>query len=169
MKAFTPGGRFDADFETNEILSGINADLQKPVGTKAMWWVYDPVNTVVDDVYDVGDISGGRRWEGPYEIPVIRAIIKQGMVFQNQQGYYNMDTLHLTLHAEDIDRIHTGVVRNPDLQNRGRVVWLNEVFRPTGVQQRGIVADRFTLVTVELVQVMPEEMVNDPQFQAYAG
>lgn len=169
MKAYTPGGRFDMEFETNDILSGINADLQRPVGTNAEWWVFDPVNSVTDAVYDVGDIDGGRRWKGPFSLPVIRSVISQGKVYQNERGYYNLDTLHLTLHADDVERIFPGVVANPDLQDRGRIVWRNQVYRPIGVQQRGIIADRFTLIVVDLIQVMPEEMVNDPQFQAYAG
>lgn len=169
MRAYTPGGRFDTDFETNYILEGMNSDLQRPVGTTAQWYVYDPANTVIDDVYDVGDIQGGRMWRGPYEIPVIRAVITQGRVDQNQRGYYSPDTLHLTLHAEDIEKVQPGVVANPDLQNRGRIVWKNQVYRPIKVQERGILSERYTLLLVDLVQVMPEEMVNDPQFQQYAG
>ena len=169
MRAYTPGGRFDAEFETNDIISGINADLQRPVGTYAEWWVYDPTNTVIDDVYDVGDVDGGRAWTGPNRIPVIRSVISQGKVYQNQQGYYNMDTLHLTLNANDIESIHPGVINSPDLQNRGRIVWKGQVYRPIGVQQRGIIAERYTLIVVDLVQVMPEEMINDPQFLNYAS
>ena len=168
MRAYTPGGRFDTEFETNEIMEGINADLQRPVGTNAQWYVFDAANSVTDSVYDVGNIDGGRRWTGPYAIPVIRSVISQGKVYQSERGYYNMDTLHLTLHADDIERIHPGVVAHPDLQNRGRIIWRNEVYRPIGVQQRGIIAERFALVVVDLVQVMPEEMINDPQFLAYS-
>ena len=169
MKAYTPGGRFDADFETNEILAGIATDLQRPVGTTADWWVYDPTQTIVDPVYDVGYEGNGRRWLGPFNVPVIRAVIKQGQVQQSIQGYYNSDTLHLTLDAEELERIHPGIINNPDLQNRGRLVWKNQVYRPFGVQQRGIVAERYTLIVVDCMQVMPEEMVNDPQFQTYAS
>jgi len=49
------------------------------------------------------------------------------------------------------------------------MVWLGEVIRPYGVQQAGLVANRFTLLLVDAIQVMPEEMVNDPQFAAYAS
>ena len=169
MRAFTPGGRFDDNFEVDEIIKGMNADLQVPVGTAAKWWVFDPENSVVDDIYDVGDIEGGRMWIGPHDLPVIRAVISQGRVMQNQRGYYNMDTLHLTVNAEDLLRIDPNVLGNPDIQNRGRIVWKNQVYRPVAVQQRGIVSERYTLVVVDLIQVMPEEMVNDPQFQEYAG
>jgi len=168
MRHYNPGGRFDADFETDSVLEGVSADLQNPAGTTALWWVFDPVATRVHPVYDVGADTGGRMWKGPYEIPVIKAVIDQGGVPLDERGYYNADSLHLTLDSEAIDRIVPGVLRNPDLQNRGRIIWLGEVFRPVGVQQAGIVANRFSLVLVDCIQVMPEEMINDPQFQQYA-
>jgi hypothetical protein len=37
MRAYTPGGRFDADFETTDILVGVDTDLKNPVGTSALW------------------------------------------------------------------------------------------------------------------------------------
>jgi hypothetical protein len=77
--------------------------------------------------------------------------------------------LHLTLNIEDVNTIAPGVIANPDFQNRGRIVWKNQVYRPFGVQQRGIVAERFTLLVVDCQQIMPEEMVNDPQFQSFAN
>ena len=85
----------------------------------------------------------------------------------SDRGFYNSDLLHLTLNADDISKIDPGVIGNTDLQNRGRIVWLNEVFRPVRVQQSGIVKDRFSLIVVDCQQVMSEELVNDPQFQSY--
>jgi hypothetical protein len=173
MRAYTPGGRFDADFETDDLLVGVDTDLKNPVGTYALWYIYDPVNTVLDPIYDVGqDISGavgGKRWTGPFTIPVVRAIWSQGDVKTSAVGYYNSDTLHLTLNAEDIEKISPGFFKIPEIQLRGRIVWKNQVYRPFGVQQRGIIAERYTLVTVECIQVMPEEMVNDPQFWSYSS
>ncbi len=173
MRSYSPGGRFDADFETDDLLVGVDTDLKNPVGTKALWYVYDPVTSVIDPIYDVGqDISGsvgGKRWSGPFELPVVRAVIQQGQVRTSQGGYYNADMLHLTLNIEDVEAIAPGVITNPDYQNKGRIIWKNQVYRPYGVQERGIIAERFTLLVVECQQIMPEEMVNDPQFQAYAN
>jgi hypothetical protein len=173
MRSYNPGGRFDSDFETDDILVGVDTDLKNPVGTSALWYIYDSVNTVLDPIYDVGqDISGtlgGKRWTGPYTIPVVRAVINQGDAPTSAIGYYNADTLHLTFNIEDVQRIAPNVVANPDLQNRGRIVWKDQVYRPYGVQQRGIVSERFTILSVDCIQVMPEEMQNDPQFQSYAS
>jgi hypothetical protein len=172
-RAYTPDGRFTSDFERGSISSGITADLTNPVGTHAQWWIYNPTDTAVDPIYDVGDSylngSGGKMWTGPYQIQVIRAIIKQGDTKISQQGFYNADYLHLTLNALDIEKIAPGTMANPDSRDRDRIVWKGEVFRPYKSQQEGIISEDFILLTVDLVQVMPEELVNDVQFSAYAN
>jgi len=172
-RACSPGGRFTSDFEQKSIFEGIDADLKNPVGTSALWYIYDDVNTVKDLIYDVGTNAesptlNGRTWQGPYNIPIIRAIISQGSSKTSQAGFYNADTLHLTINSKDIENIVPGVMTNPDDQNRSRVVWKNQVYRPFNVQQRGIISEGFTLLVVECQQVMPEEMVNDPQFLTFS-
>lgn len=170
MRGYSQGGRFSSDFESSSISVGINHDLQRPAGTVAQWYVFDPINSSVDTLYDVGSADGtGRRWRGPYILPVVRSVITQGSIPMSDRGFYNTDVLHLTLNADDVDKVVPDVIGNPDLQNRGRIVWLNEVFRPVRVQQSGIVKDRFSLIVVDCQQVMSEELVNDPQFQQYAG
>jgi len=163
-RAYTPGGRFTSDFERAAVQDGIDADLKNPVGTKALWFVYDPGNTIIDPIYDTASQNFGRAWRGPYLLPIIRAIITQGKVPTSQRGFYNADTLHLTINARDIDKIDPGVINNVDLENRGRIVWKNQVYRPFSVQQRGIIAEDYALIVVECIQVSSEEMVNDYQF-----
>jgi hypothetical protein len=173
MKAYTPGGRFDADFETTSLLAGIDADLKVPVGTNALWYIYSSANSVLDPIYDVGqDLSGslgGKTWTGPYSVPVVRAVIKQGEAKTSSVGFYNADTLHLTFNIEDVQKFAPNIIIRPDINNRDRVVWRGQVYRPYAIQERGIVADRFTILSVECIQVMPEEMVNDPQFWSYGS
>jgi hypothetical protein len=173
MRAYSPGGRFDADFETTDILAGVDADLKNPVGTSALWYIYDPTTTVLDPIYDVGQnitsTLGGKRWTGPFTIPVVRAVIDQGEAKTSAVGYYNADTLHLTFNIEDVAKFAPNITIRPDSNNRDRIVWRGQVYRPFGIQERGIIADRFTILSVDCIQVMPEEMVNDPQFQTYAS
>lgn len=168
MRGYIPGGRFDADYETDAIQDGIDWDLKNPVGTTALWWVYDPTTTTVDPVYDTGFMDYGKSWKGPYKLPIVRAIWDQGSTPAAERGFYNTDTLHLTVNARDITRIDPTVLSNPDLETRGRIVWKGQVYRPQGVQQRGIIAERYTLVSIDCQQVAPEEMVNDHQFLDYA-
>jgi hypothetical protein len=75
----------------------------------------------------------------------------------------------LTLNAFDIEKIAPGTMYNPDFQDRSRVVFKGEVFRPIKSQQVGLITENFVLLAVDLVQVMPEEMQNDPQFSQYAN
>jgi hypothetical protein len=77
--------------------------------------------------------------------------------------------LHLTVNSRDIDNIDPTVVTNVDLENRGRIVWKNQLYRPFYVQQRGIIAERFTMVVIDCIQLSPEESVNDGQFQGFAN
>ena len=172
MRAYEPGGRFDSDFERSSIFSGVDADLKEPVGTHAIWYIYDAEDTTIDPIYDVGyhplNGVGGRVWTGPFPIPVVRAVISQGQSKISQIGFYNSDTLHLTINSQDIEHITPGVMENPDYLDRSRVIWKNEVWRPFNAQQRGIIVDGYILLTLDCSQVMPDEMVNDPQFQQYA-
>jgi hypothetical protein len=179
MRSYTPGGRFDAEFETNDILSAIASDLTNPVGTVAQWYVWKPHSnsdastTQIDSVYDVGsytvDGSGGRKWRDGVEVPVIRAVIKQGTAELNERGLYAPDVLHLTLDRDELMRHIPDVLDDPDPLDRDRVVWKGQVYRPYLSQEQGIIAERFTIISFDCQQVMPEEMVNDPQFQQYSA
>lgn len=173
MRSYTPGGRFDADFETDDLLVGVDTDLKNPVGTSALWYIYDPVNTVLDPIYDVGqDVTGGvggKRWTGPFNIPVVKALIDQGQARTSSVGFYNADTLHLTFNIEDVAKYAPNIIIRPDTNNRDRVVWRGQVYRPFSIQERGIIADRFTILSVDCIQVMPEEMINDTQFWSYSA
>jgi hypothetical protein len=175
MRAYTPGGRFTTDFELNAIADGITADSTNPVGTTAQWWAYNAAASVRDPVYDVEPIGSGRVWTGPATLKVIKAIINQGSSAVNERGFYNTDSLRLVLNVDDLraaspslfdDR---GVVKSTlDLANKYRVVWKNQVYRPIKTQQQGQVAERHTIISVDLLQLMPDELVNDAQFLAYA-
>lgn len=167
-RACSPGGRFTTDFETNAINSAITMDLRNPVGTMAQWYIYDVINSVVDPIYDVSGIPdngiNGKIWYGPYEVPIVRAIITQGQTKTSQQGFYNADLLHLTVNSTDMNNLIPNIMENPDDLGRHRIVWKDEVWRPYQAQQKGVVAENFTLLSIDCIQVMPEEMVNDPQF-----
>jgi hypothetical protein len=172
-RACSPGGRFTSDFETQAINGAITMDLRNPVGTLAQWWIFNSTLTSVDPIYDTGDslpsYTGGKVWDGPYTVPIVRALITQGQTKTSQQGFYNADLLHLTVNSPDMEKLIPGIMANPDDLGRHRVVWKNEVWRPYQAQQKGIVAENFTLLSIDCIQVMPEELVNDPQFLEYAN
>jgi len=172
-RACSPGGRFSTDFETQAIGNAITMDLRNPVGTIADWYLFDSITTAVDPIYDVGDslptFTGGKKWIGPYKVPIIRAVITQGQAKTSQQGFYNADLLHLTVNKTDMEALVLGIMDNPDDTGRHRIIWKGEVCRPFQSQQKGCVAEGFTLLALDCIQVMPEELVNDPQFLQYAN
>lgn len=172
-RACSPGGRFTTDFETQAISSAITMDLRNPVGTTAQWWLFNSVLTEVDPIYDTGDnlpsFTGGKMWDGPFTVPIVRAVIKQGQTKTSQQGFYNADLLHLTVNSTDMEKLVPGIMNNPDDVGRHRIVWKGEVWRPYQAQQTGVVAEGFVLLSIDCTQVMPEELVNDPQFLSYAN
>jgi len=176
MRSYTPGGRFDSDFESDAISDAVTADLTNPVGTLAQWWKFDSVNSTRDTLYDVEPIGTGRVWVGPKTIPVVRASLTQGTSKLNERGFYNTDKLHLTLNVDDVrlvapesfDADGTVNATNITLVDKYRIVYKNEVWRPFGTQPAGLVANRYTLIVMELSQLAPDELVNDAQFLAYA-
>lgn len=176
MRGYTQSGRFDLNFETVAIKDGIDTELRNPVGTVAQWWFFDLADTKIDPIYDVGDSvishNGGRTYFGPYTIPVVRAVISQGASKTSSVGFYKADELHLTLNIDDLNAIDPTLesqIYSIGQQDKSRVVWKGQVYRPYLTQQRGIVAENYTLLAINCIQVMPEELQNDPQFQQYAN
>jgi hypothetical protein len=159
MRAHEPGGRFSIDFELNEVGDGITWDSTNPFGTHAEWWEYDTSSTTTDPIYDVESITGGRVWIGPMD----------------QRGFYAADMLNLTLNIDDLYKVSPQLFDKRGefrarLQeaNRYRCVWKGQVFRPYHTQPDGYIDDRGTLITLNMIQLMPDELVNDEQFQQYA-
>lgn len=176
MRGYSQTGRFSSDFETKVIKDGVNTELRNPVGTTAQWWFFNLTATSIDPIYDVGDgvsvAGGGRIWTGPYNLPIVRAVIAQGKAKTSPAGFYKADELHLTINIDDlraIDPTLESQIQEIGQQDKSRVVWKNQVYRPYLTQQRGIVAENYTLLAIDCIQVMPEELVNDPQFASYAN
>jgi len=175
MRSYNVGGRFDSDFESDQISDGITADLTNTVGTTAEWWKFDSTNSTKDPIYDVEPIGSGRLWIGPKTLSVVRATVTEGTSMLNNRGLYNVDTLHLTLNIDDVYAISPelffdrGLVKTTiDSIDTYRIVFKNQVYRPVKTQPSGLVANRHTLVIIELTQLAPDELVNDSQFLTYA-
>lgn len=184
MRGENRQGRFSVDHERQSIISGTTKEIVETVGNKVEWWFFDSENTIVDPIYDVGDSGelGGRKWIGPLVVPTINSVIEQGVTEQNNRGFYNTDILLLTV---NMDVIYNGgsllgsneatlprlsmIETNPDHYLQDRVVYRGEVFSPRKVYPRGLITDKYTLITIQCNQVNSEELVNDLQFQKYAN
>ena len=165
-------GRFKIDFETQSMDEGMIDELRLPVGTLVDWWVWSPValgdayDSFVDPIYDVSNQGAnlGRRWDEPFKMPVILAQQVRGQNVMNERGFYTVDTLRLVVAVDDINRLLPGIITNPTAHIKDRVVFQDAVFTPTRVNPRGRYKERYSVVTIDLNQVNPEELVNDPQF-----
>ena len=184
MRGDQKEGRFSVQYERGSFVSGTTVELVNTVGQFVDWWIFDPVNTAVDPIYDVGSsvIGGGRKWLTPFTIPVVNAHLQQGATVQSDRGFYNTDLLTITINVDVIEnhlnffggnatnkRQLSTVEINPDLYLRDRIVFRHEVFSPTQVSPHGIIKDKYTLLQISCEQVNPEELVNDSQFQHYAN
>jgi len=175
-------GRFNIPNERSSIIAGTSSELVRTVGNSVQWYIYNSVATVVDPIYDVGSSAGGRVWYDPLTIPVIKAVVYQGASMQNDRGFYNTDILRITMNMDVIEGATNlygmeaetshhfkDILTNPDHFLRDRVVFRNEVFSPDRIQGMGLVNNRYTVLSVDCVQVNSEEMVNDTQFQYFAN
>lgn len=181
MRGEYPVGRFNINHERQSIIGGTTKDVVRMVGYQIEWWLYRPDLTTVDAIYDVGNNSGGRIWDGPHHIDVINARLTQGVTITTQQGFYNTDVLDLTINMDVIDGSSLSggeslpipelryLPSNPDAYLRDRVVFKNQVFRIQQILPKGIITNDYTLFGIQCVQVNAEELVNDPQFSAYAN
>jgi hypothetical protein len=170
MRGSYEQGRFSIPYERASIAQGVDLDLQKQVGQTLAWWRFDRQATVIDDIYDVGASTGGRRYKDPLIIMTISAVVSQGQVRENDRGYYNTDSLRATINITEMDtKLRDSLSASLNDYLLDRIVYRNEVFTPTRVYPRGLIGDSYTVFTVDADQVNPEQLVNDPQFQQYAN
>jgi hypothetical protein len=105
----------------------------------------------------------------PIKMPVVMAQWVRGTNVMNQRGYYVTDTLRLVINVGEAQRLLPSLLTEASKHIKDRIVYRGAVFVPTRVLPRGAFGYRWTVITVDLNQVNPEEMVNDPQFQRYAS
>lgn len=154
-------GRFDSEFEVKSIRSGITQDLQRPVGQIVQWFLYDESQSTVDPIYDVGAQTGGRVWLKPFDLPVVNAYVFQNEIYQNDRGFYAVDTLRLFVNYDDVVRFIPTLDSDPDRHIKDRVVFRGQIYTANRIFPRGQINYDYMVLTVDLTQVKPEEQVND--------
>lgn len=177
MRGTKVQGRFKIDFENKSMEEGMVDELRDPVGAEVDWWVFDSAGLVanrdtwVDPIYDVSDqtVGQGIAWLQPIKLPVIMAQQLRGTNVMNERGFYTVDTLRIVTAVADINRLLPSVLADPNTHIKDRVVFQGEVFIPTRVLPRGRYANFYSVVTIDLNQCNPEELVNFKQFQDYSN
>ena len=173
MRGTKVQGRFKIDYENLSINEGIVDELRDPVGSIVNWWLWDDealaadYDNFVDPIYDVSnqDPTKGRRWNDPFQVPVIMAQQIRGTNIMNERGFYTVDTLRLVISVADVQRLLPAMISDPNVHIKDRIVFQGAVFPPTRVLPRGRYANNYAVVTIDCNQVNAEELVNDPQFQ----
>jgi len=170
-------GRFDMDYESSSMYEGIAEDLGGVVGQEVDWfrwqeyYLTENYTNIVDPIYDVSNSTPGkgRRWMLPFKMPTVMAQMVRGTNVMNERGFYVADTLRVVMNVGDVQRMLPGLLSDSNSHIKDRVVYRDEVYVPTRVLPRGSFGYRWAVVTVDFNQVNPEELVNDPQFQRFAG
>jgi hypothetical protein len=177
MRGSKVQGRFTVGFENKSINEGVVDELRDPVGSIVDWWLWDDAylsahpTDVYDDTYDVSSQTPGkgRRWKNPFKLPVIMAQQLRGTNIMNERGFYTTDTLRLVISVSDVEQYLPAMLDNPNVHIKDRVVFQGEVFIPTRVLPRGRYANNYAVITIDLNQLNPEELVNDSQFAQFAN
>jgi hypothetical protein len=150
--------------ETNKAIT----HFQREVGVTILWFEFDRADTSVDDVYDEGSAAGGRRWFPPKRVPVYSLIRQEAEERPDAEGFYAPDTIHFSALIEQLRK--AGLSNPTDARSHllDRVLWDGEIWNIQGYQIQGRLHGIETTLGIDAVQVSPEEMVNDPDFAAYA-
>lgn len=176
MRGSRVEGRFPIEWENRSMEEGIVDELRQPVGTEVDWWVWDQTYTdtnpsiVFDPIYDTSNQTDGygRRWKEPFKLPVILGQNLRGTNINNERGFYTTNTLRLVVAVADVNRLLPVMLTDPNNHIKDRCVFQNGVYVPTRVLPRGLYKNFYSVCTIDMNQVNPEELVNDSQFQQYA-
>lgn len=161
-------GRFDEDFEITRLQSGLEG-WQNNFGTTIQYYRFEKELSGEDDIYD--ESSGlGKMYKHPIPLPVLSAYHGEGAVQQTTQGQYEVDTAHIRC---SYDQIRKAGLTSLDLATQSyrsdRFIYDNIVFRVTQITIIGQIRGRDVIAAIEGVQVKPDELVNDSQFDRWAG
>lgn len=158
-------GRFDTVFEQESMFDGISSELQRTVGQQVDWLIFDEANSEKDAIYSVAsDKEIGRKWKRKHRIDVFGAFIYQGASGHNNRGFYNTDTLLVSVSADQLIRTMPDVVTSPDKHILDRIAYRGQLFVPNTVRLLGLLHNHHTVISVESRQVNAEESVNDEQY-----
>jgi hypothetical protein len=169
MRGKSTFGRFSALYEIESVGSGVENDLQEPMGQKVRWWTYNSEASEVDPVYSVGaNVGTGRMWNVPFSMSVVMATITQGPLYQNDRGFYTLDNLILVVNATEMYDKLPDMAYGPDPHLKDRIEYRGHAFTPTLIYPKGHIQNHLVVVRIEALEVKPEELVNDVQFNHLA-
>lgn len=160
------GSYFTEKYEWVSSHEGIEHDLDRPTGTTVLWYRHVE-GAPVDDVYDMGQ---GRDWADPFEVYVVSAQRIEGEERYPAEGAYSTDQLHLVIRLDEAESKLPGI-EDPQINRylKDRVVYDGVVFTVERVAAHGHFGIRESIIGVDLQEVDPDMLVNDPDFAQYSA
>lgn len=164
------GGRFHVDYETNEIYKGLRG-WQREVGDYVSYYRFAYDQSYVDPTYGEATGPNGRTYFGPINTPALHVLHTESGISEMPEGFEtSLDRIHVTASFDMVRRI--GLTKM-DIQTesylKDRLVYDNMAFRIQNIQILGQIQRRDIIVTIDGVQLKPEDMVNDIQFAAFTN
>ncbi len=160
------GSYFTEKYELVSTHEGIDQDLERPSGTTVLWYRYNP-QSPTDDIYDVGE---GRDWHEPFELEVVSAERTEGRELYPAEGAFSTDRLHLVVRA-DVAASKLPGLEDPQINRylKDRVVYDGVVFTVENVLGHGHFHTWEGIFGIDLQEVDPDMLHNDPDFFEYAS
>jgi hypothetical protein len=171
-----PRGRFFSTKDEHERLNRGMELFQNVHGTEVDWWFFEHIGatkTVVDDIYDEGLITGGKKYHGPRRIPVLSAMHRQGEELNDDRGMQTFDHVTLRVSYEQARRagLDLDVLANREELLHDRFVLRGRVFDVESIQTAGQFDSPMTptVMHVTATQVRDDELYDSKEFQRYIG
>lgn len=161
-------GRATSDFETTRIYSGMR-DFQENYGDWIDYFRFDRARTSWDDVYD--EVTGpGRVYQTPIRLGVQHVTMIPGPQEWDDKGGYYSNAIRVIVSYELYTRAGMPMadIDTGDYEF-DRLIYKNKVYRTTNLDIEGQIQERPTIVSIDALQLKPDELVEDQQFTDFAN
>lgn len=161
-------GRFNSDYETNRVFDAMQG-WQRSYGDVLRYYRFDAAASQMDSVYDEA-VGAGRQYKPPIAVPCQHVVHVQGENEYGEYGMYYNDTLTAFISFFSF----TGVgLTYSDIETgnylNDRVMYDRKIFRVVQLRTQGQIQERDILITLTGSQLKPDELVDDPEFAAWAS
>ena len=160
-------GRFNNDQATDNILEAMRGYADNN-GDWVAYLRFDPLSTVMDDVYDEA-IEGGLRYLAPVRMQCLHVTHVEGGNEDSELGFYYNDDLDATI---AFDLFLQAGMSMADIQTgnylKDRVIYDRKLFAVKQLAVQGQVQQRDIVIGLSATQIKPDELVNDAQFAAWS-
>lgn len=140
-------------------------EYQQYTGVTVLWYEWDPDTTTVDDLYDEGP---SRRWMVPKPMPVYSLVREEGTEVPSAEGHYPVDTIHAAALLEQLRKYGLSDPYDAQRHLHDRFIWDGFVWEVRRWAIQGRTRTYEATVGIDAYRVMPDELVNDPDFAVYA-